>query len=80
VGIENNDGRDFKDLRGMRQNSKSLKRNDGARKEVLIAPLQRPQFFLVTEFFLRFFRPLARMSARLQVQISRHGWLADAPF
>jgi hypothetical protein len=44
VGIENNDGRDFKDLRGMQRNTKSLKRNDEERKGILIAPLKLPRF------------------------------------
>jgi hypothetical protein len=38
VGIENNGGRDFKDLRGMRGNAKSSKRNDGNAKEFLLLP------------------------------------------
>jgi hypothetical protein len=44
VGIENNGGRDFEDLRGTRRNTKSLKRNDGERKGILIAPLMLPRF------------------------------------
>ena len=44
MGIENNNGRDFKDLRGMRRSLKSLKRNDGERKGILIAPLMLPRF------------------------------------
>src|SRR5437016_3592816 len=35
---ENNNMRNFKDLRGRQRNAKSLKRNDGARKGILIAP------------------------------------------
>jgi hypothetical protein len=38
VGIENNDEWNFKDLRGMGRNVKSLKRNDEACKEILSAP------------------------------------------
>ena len=37
-GIENNSGRDFKDLRGMHQNTKLLKRNDGHATEFLLLP------------------------------------------
>jgi hypothetical protein len=44
VGIEKNSGRDFKDLRGMRRNAKSLKRNDGERSVIHIAPLMLPRF------------------------------------
>jgi hypothetical protein len=44
VGIENNDVRNFKDLRGMRRNTKSLKRNKRARKGILIAPSKLPRF------------------------------------
>jgi len=44
VGIENKNARDFKDLKEMRRNSKSLKRNDRERKELLIAPLKLPRF------------------------------------
>jgi len=45
VRIENNSGPDFKDLRGMRRNTKSLKNNEGERKGILIAPLMRPRLF-----------------------------------
>jgi hypothetical protein len=44
VGIENNAGRVFKDLRGMRRNTKSLKRNGGERQGIPIAPLMLPRF------------------------------------
>jgi hypothetical protein len=44
VGIENNNGRDFKDLCGIRRNTKSLKGNDGEREGILIAPLKLPRF------------------------------------
>jgi hypothetical protein len=44
MGIENNNERDLKDLREMRRNTESLKRNDGAQKEILIAPLKLPRF------------------------------------
>jgi len=44
VGIENNNGRDFKDLEGTRRSSKSLKRNDRERKGTPIAPLELPHF------------------------------------
>jgi hypothetical protein len=38
VGIENNDGRDFKDLRGVRRSTKSWIRNDGERKGSALLP------------------------------------------
>src|SRR5712664_2096207 len=44
VEIENNNVRNFKDLRGMRRNAKSLKRNNKAHKGILIAPLKLPRF------------------------------------
>jgi hypothetical protein len=44
VGIENNHGRDLKDLRGMRRSTGALKRNDRERKGILIAPLKLPDF------------------------------------
>jgi hypothetical protein len=43
VGIENNDVRHFKDLRGMQRNAKSLKWNERARKGILIAPSKLPR-------------------------------------
>jgi hypothetical protein len=43
VGIENNDVRNFKELRGIRGNAKSLKKNKRARKGVLIAPSKLPR-------------------------------------
>jgi hypothetical protein len=45
VGIENNNGRNFKDLRGMRGNDKLLKNSNRERKGILIAPLKRPSIF-----------------------------------
>ena len=45
AGIENNNERDLKDLRGMRRTTMSLKMNDGERKEILIAPLRLPGLF-----------------------------------
>ena len=44
VGIENNGVRNFKDLRGMTRNAKSLKKNDEACKGILIAPSKLPRF------------------------------------
>jgi hypothetical protein len=55
VGIENNDEWNFKDLRGMGRNVKSLKRNDEACKGILIAHsslgFSRSVNFLI-DFFL----------------------------
>jgi hypothetical protein len=58
VGIENNDGRDFKDLRGMQGNTKLLKRDDGERKEILIAPLKLPGFLGPWNSFVVRFSPI----------------------
>ena len=44
VGIENTNGRDFRDLRGIRRNSESLKRNGVEGEGMLIAPLKLPRF------------------------------------
>src|SRR5260370_32311916 len=49
VGIENNDEWNFKDLRGMARSAKSLKRNDGERKGILIAPSKLPRFSSVVD-------------------------------
>jgi len=43
VGIENNNVRNFKDLRGMRRNTKSLKRNNEEWRGILIAPSKLPR-------------------------------------
>jgi len=42
--IENNNGWDFRDVRGMRRTNKSSKRNDRECKGTLIAPLKAPSF------------------------------------
>jgi hypothetical protein len=60
VGIENNDGLDFKDLRGMRRNTKSLKRNDGEPKGILIAPLMLPHFSRAFNPFCCYVSPTTR--------------------
>jgi hypothetical protein len=44
VGTENNGVRNFKDLRGMTRNAKSLKKNDEACRGILIAPSKLPRF------------------------------------
>jgi hypothetical protein len=59
VGIENNNGRDFKDLRGMMGNTKSLKGNDRECKGILIAPLKRPRFSRPFHFLDRWVSPTA---------------------
>ncbi len=43
VGVENNDVRNFKDLRGKRRSAKPLKNNMRERKVILIAPLKLPR-------------------------------------
>ena len=45
VGIENNTARNFKSLRGIRKNAKSLKRNDEVCKGILISSLKAPSIF-----------------------------------
>ena len=50
MGIENNDEWNLRDLRGMRRNIKALKRNDGERKGILIAPSKLPRFSLGVRF------------------------------
>ena len=42
--IGNNGGGNSNDLRGMRRNAKSLKRNEGEGEAILIAPLKLPRF------------------------------------
>jgi hypothetical protein len=45
AGIENNTGRNFKDLEEMRGNAKALKRNNRECKGILIGPSMAPRFF-----------------------------------
>src|SRR5260370_17656514 len=61
VGIENNDEGNFKDLRGMSRNTKSLKRNNEASKGILIAPSKLPRFSSVVDI--------------LKVEFSTHHYL-----
>jgi hypothetical protein len=65
AGMENNNMRNFKGLRGMQGNTKSLKRNDEARKGILIAPSKLPRFSYVLEILTlnRFLHCLQQMSA-----------------
>lgn len=49
VGIENNDGRSFKDLEEMLRNAKALKRNDKECEGILIGPSMAPCFLRVIE-------------------------------
>jgi len=59
VGVENNNDQNFKDLAGMRENIKSLKKNTGELEGILIGPLRVPRFFSATEIPSRWvFRPL----------------------
>jgi hypothetical protein len=78
VGIENNDVRNFKDLRGMRRNTKSLKRNNEVRKGILIAPSKLPRSSSFLDFFRRSFRLTAPKTESAFGPISRHGWQADS--
>jgi hypothetical protein len=77
VGIENNGRRDFKDLRGMRRNTKSLKRNDGERKGTRIAPLMLPRSCRSPNSLGCGFTYRAEQESRLRAQIWRRGWQAD---
>jgi hypothetical protein len=45
MGIENNTGWNFKDLEEMLGSAKTLKRNNGEYKEILIGPSMDPRFF-----------------------------------
>ena len=45
VGIENNTDRNLKDLEEMLGSAKTLKRNNGECKEILIGPSMAPRFF-----------------------------------
>jgi hypothetical protein len=53
VGTENNDEWNYKDLQGMRRNPKSLKRDDGERKGILVFPSKLPHFSLGLRFHFR---------------------------
>src|SRR5258708_22552506 len=55
VGIENNNVRNFKNLRGLTGNVKSFKRNDEACKGILIAPSKLPRFSRFYEIPLSWF-------------------------
>jgi hypothetical protein len=59
VGIENKDDRNFKELRGIRGNAKSLKRSNRARKGILIAPSKLPRISRCCVPFVGF-RPLSK--------------------
>ena len=78
AGIENNDERNFKDLRGMRRNTKSLKWNKRICKGILIAPSKLPRLSLVVDILRVDFSIHCLHYGRLRVQESRHGWLADS--
>src|SRR6266404_4447398 len=60
LGIENKNQWNLKDLRRMRMNAKSLKRNKRARKGILIAPSKLPRFSSVVDILkVDFFYSLA---------------------
>jgi hypothetical protein len=50
VGIENNIGRNLRDLEEMLGSAKSLKRNNGECREILIGPSMAPHFFEPGQF------------------------------
>ena len=78
VGIENNNVRNFKDLRGLTRNTESLKKNNEACKGILIAPSKLPRFFSSVEIpTASDFRPQALDVESASGPILRHGWQAD---
>src|SRR5260370_3584777 len=87
VGIENNDEWNFKDLRGMSRNTKSLKRNNEACKGILIAPSKLPRFssvvdILKVEFSTHHYLQLRSVSSpRIAARMaSRHfAWTTNVP-
>jgi hypothetical protein len=60
----------------MQRNTKSLKRNDEARKGIFIAPSKLPRFSLCLRFLLPTSSSTAFNKGRLRGQDSRHGWQA----
>jgi hypothetical protein len=50
VGIENNAEWNLKDLEEMLRNAKSLKRDNGESREILIGPSMAPHFFEPEQF------------------------------
>jgi hypothetical protein len=50
VGIENNNDWNFRDLAGMRENTKSLKKNTWELEGILIGPLKAPVLSLPLRF------------------------------
>lgn len=77
VGIENNNGRDFRYLRGMRRSANSLKRNGGGCQGTRVAPLKLPRISALHNSLLLDFRSAPRIASRLGAQISWRGWHAD---
>ena len=76
MGIENNNVRNFKDLRGMQRNTKLLKRNNEACKGILIAPSKLPRFSLCLRFLLPTSSSTGFNKCRHRAYDSRHGWQA----
>jgi len=78
VGVENNTGRNFKDLEEMVRNAKALKKNNKEFDGILIGPSMVPHFFGQSEILSAWvFHPLPSLPSRLLAQILRHGWQAD---
>ena len=62
----------------MRRKAKSLKRNAGACKGILVAPPKLPRFSRLLKFRRRvFFTHRPKIGSRLRAPILRHGWQAD---
>ncbi len=74
MGIENNDEWNFKDLQGMRRNTKSLKRNERAHKEILIAPSKHLRLSRSPASIKQFLSTIILAAGRFRVHISRLGW------
>jgi hypothetical protein len=77
VGIENNGVRNFRDLRGMTRNAKSLKKKDEAWRGILIAPSKLLRFSSGIEIPTAWdFRPLPLSWESAAGPILRRGWQA----
>jgi hypothetical protein len=74
VGIENNNGRNSKELGGSSESVKSLRGNNAECLGNLGAPLMRPRFSLEHfDFFSHGLRAV-RKPSRLRIKLKWHGW------
>src|SRR5260370_38343494 len=81
LGIENNNVRNPKDLRGMARNAKSMKRNNEAWKGILIAPSKLPRYSfgletLTVSLFIHYLQQMPasgpRSAARMATRQTPH--------